>query len=423
MAIADKPTSTEAGLRCHDAHHGLSNVDSHSGYIAELDDVREVGMAANLAVNIRGRDVIGDADALKVIAAEELGVEPLLFKTILDLLQHADFVTVHKSGSKRSIEERVPVHENLYDRLGQVWEERHPSELQEEMISVVNSLASTPILLDEAKEALPDSDLDTILAVGGSTELIKNLELDDGTTLLYSPYFAFEHPERLQGIFESHEIEEVRAAMAKLRGEQGLLVDESDPALADMVSRGLVMTPTIAGAGGDARFAFLPYAADPQVLRVEKSVLDKAVQILACVRYGQHRAVKTKISMPAAILNRLLDPSHDFTLGAHSEHRQQYFTLYRLGIVDFIPSHNWVKVKLIDTEDNKRAVRLALDLLRYGEEMTDKGTNEAAQELLAHGERLHGPLRTIKDRRDAAPRLPAQVWAGMVEAARGGVAI
>jgi hypothetical protein len=420
MGIEVNPTATEVGLRCHDAHHGLMNVDSRSGYIAQLGDIREVGMAANLAVNIRGRDVIADADALQQIAAEELGVEPLLFNRTLELLQEADLATVRHMGSKRSIEERVPIHENLYDRLGEVWSARRPSELQEETIAVVNSLAQAPMELDELERALPKADLEPILAVGGSTELIRKLELSDGTVVLYSPYFAFENPDQLRGIFESHESEQVQAVMSRLRGEQGVLVDESDPAFADMVSRGLLMTPTIDGAGGPASFAFLPYAASQKVLRVEKSVLDKAVQILACVRYGEHRAMATKIRSPGGILSRLLDASHQYTLSPHSEHKRQYRTLHRLGIVEFVPSGSWVAVRLIDTDDNKRAVRLALDLLRHGEEMADKGANEDARRLLAHGDQMHNPLRTIKDRRDA-PRLSADMWEHLSNAARGGV--
>lgn len=420
MGIEAKLTQTEVGLRCHDAHHGLMNVDSRSGYIAQVGDIREVGMAANLAVNIRGRDVIADANALQQIAAEELGVEPLLFNNTLNLLEEADLVTVRQAGSRRPIEERIPIHENLYDRLGEVWADRRPSEVQEETIAVVNSLAQAPIELDELERDLPKADLESILAVGGSTELIKKLELSDGTVVLYSPYFVFENPDRLRGIYESHQNERVQAVMARVRGEQGALVDEDDSAFADMVSRGLLLTPTIDGAGGPASFAFLPYATPQKVLRVEKSILDKAVQILACVRYGEHRAIATKIRSPGGILQRLLDASHQYTLSPHSEHQRQYRTLHRLGIVEFRPSGAWVAVKLIDTDDNKRAVRLAIDLLHHGEEMADKGANDEAQRLLAHGDQMHNPLRTIKDRRDA-PRLSADTWAHLSDAARGGV--
>jgi hypothetical protein len=375
-------------------------------------------MAANLAVNIRGQDRIEDADALKEVAADELGVEPMLFDRTLQLLEEADLIDVKTAGSARRIEERVPVHESLYDRLGEVWEARKPSELQQELVAVMHGLASAPRLLDDLTQSLPSVDLDTILKVGEATELIKQIPLDGGQTMLYSPFFAFENPERLNEILSAHPVKQVQHALAALRGKQGLLIPADDLVLGDMAGRGLVMAPSIDSAGGAATFAFLPYRMESRLLTVEKAVLEKAVQILACVRYGEERAVATRITSPAAILRRLLDPSRDFTLGAHSEHRRQYYTLYRLQIVDFIPSGSWVKVKLIDTEDNIRAVRLALDLLQYGEQMADRGVNEHAAELLSHGERYENSLATIAQRQDKL-HFPADTWSQLSAAMRG----
>jgi hypothetical protein len=412
------PDRVDVGLRCHDAHHGLTNVDSRSGYIARLDQVRELGMAANLAVNIRGQDRIEDADALKEVAADELGVEPMLFDATLRLLEEADFIDVKTVGARRRIEERVPVHEDLYDRLGEVWDQRKPSELQQELIAVMHGLAGAPRLLDDVAKALPSSDLDTILKVGEATELIKRVPLEAGQTMLYSPFFAFENPERLSDILATHPSEQVQQSLAQLRGKQGILVPDNDPILGDMAGRGLVMAPTINSAGGSATFAFLPYRLQSRLLTIEKAVLEKAVQILACVRYGEERAVATRITSPAAILRRLLDPSRDFTLNAHSEHRRQYFTLYRLQIVDFIPSGTWVKVKLFDTDDNVRAVRLAIDLLQYGEQMAERGVNEHAAQLLSHGERYEHSLATIVQRRDKL-HYSADTWSHLSAAMRG----
>jgi hypothetical protein len=412
------PDRVDVGLRCHDAHHGLTNVDPRSAYIARLGDVREVGMAANLAVNIRGQDRIEDADALLEVAAEELGVEPLLFGTTLRLLEEADMIDVTHVGSRRRIDVRIPVHEDLYDRLGEVWEARKPSELQQELVSVMHGLAAAPRLLDDLRKALPTADLETILKVGDATELIKQLPLEGGSTMLYSPYFAFENPDRLQQILSSHPAQEVQAAMARLRMKQGLLLPDEDSVLGDMAGRGLIMAPTVRSAGGAATFGFLPYQVESRLLRVEKAVLEKAVQILACIRYGQERAVATRITHPAAILRRLLDPSRNYTLKAHSEHKRQYYTLFRLQIVDFIPNRDWVEVKLIDTDDNKRAVRLAIDLLTYGEEMQERGLSEHAAQLLSHGDRYEHSLSTIQQRRETL-HLPAESWSQLSAAMRG----
>jgi hypothetical protein len=246
------------------------------------------------------------------------------------------------------------------------------------------------------------------------------LKLSDGTQLLYSPFFVFENPTVMKEIYENHNVADVRRVMEALRAEQGLLVDEQSPVMKDMLARGLLLAPTIKGVGGDASFAFLPYVADRQFLGVKKAILEKAVQILACVRYGENRAVATRIQSPSAILRKLLDSSSDFTIKPHSEHSKQYYTLYRLQIVDFIPSGNWVAVKLIDTDDNKEAVQLALDLLMYQENVSTRGLDEQARELLAHGDQYTNAMATIQERK-AQVQLAPDDWSALVKTARGGV--
>jgi hypothetical protein len=379
-----------------------------------------VGMAANLAVNLRGMDVISNGEALEQIAAEELGVESLVFRDVLGLLEEADMATTRQTGrSGFQIEERIPYHQDLYQVLGDLWQESRPADIEYETVALTNALAIAPRELDQIKSEIPSSDLQTILAVGTATQLMKELKLSDGTTLIYSPFFVFENPEVLKEIFESHENADVREIVRAIRGEQGLLVDFANPVLKDMVARGLLMTPTISGAGGDASFAFLPYTVAPEYRGLKKAVLDKAIQILACVRYGEHRGVATKINNPAALLRALSDPARNFTISAHSEHKRQYQTLYRLQIVDFVPSGDWVEVRLLDTDDNKKAVSLALDLLQHGEQISDRGLDENARRYLMAGDRFENPLKTIKDRQGGL-HLSSDQWSTLAIALRGG---
>lgn len=410
----------DIGIRSHDVHQGMGNVDTRSAHIARLETTRLVGMAANLAVNLRGLDVIDDANALKQIAAQELGVESLAFDSVIGVLEEAGMLRVRRpSPSRVQIDENIPYHQNLYELLGEIWEQRAPNDIERETLALVNALADAPRELEAVQAEIPTKDLGSILAVGESTQLVKRLRLSDGTQLLYSPFFIFENPAVMKEIYESHEVNDVRLVMAALRAEQGLLVDEGNPVLKDMLARGLLLAPTIKGAGGDASFAFLPYVADRSFLGVKKSILEKAVQILACVRYGEHRAVATRINAPRAILQRLLDPANNFTIRPHSEHRKQYYTLYRLQIVDFIPSGSWVAVKLIDTDDNKEAVQLALDLLMFQENVSTRGIDEQARDLLAHGEQYTNAIGTIQERK-AQLHLAPDDWSALVRAARGG---
>jgi uncharacterized tellurite resistance protein B-like protein len=60
-------------------------------------------MAATLAANIKGIDVIDDERALKTIAAHQWGIDSLSLPRVLEVLEEVDYVTVHRGGrSSRS---------------------------------------------------------------------------------------------------------------------------------------------------------------------------------------------------------------------------------------------------------------------------------------------------------------------------------
>jgi hypothetical protein len=137
----------EQGLRCQDVHAGLHAVDGNSPSLIQLEHTRIVGMAGSVAALIRGREVIDDAQPLKVIAAAELDVDHLAFDRVIDVLAEADLVrsVVRKAGKIRSFSESIPYHQNLFDRLGEVWEDAEPSEAERGILSTVHVLAQGPV--------------------------------------------------------------------------------------------------------------------------------------------------------------------------------------------------------------------------------------------------------------------------------------
>jgi hypothetical protein len=146
-------------------------------------------------------------------------------------------------------------------------------------------------------------------------------------------------------------------------------------------------------------FATIPYVTDTTLLTVRKTVLDKALAVIACIRAGENFGGATNARSPYRVLSALMDPNRDYTLGAHSSHARQYQLLFRLQIVDFIPSGNWVRPKLIVTDDNLEAVRLARDLLTFGEPMLDRAGEHDARELLSLSAPYQTPLQTVARRR------------------------
>jgi hypothetical protein len=96
--------------------------------------------------------------------------------------------------------------------------------------------------------------------------------------------------------------------------------------------------------------------------------------------------------------------------------------LYRMQIVDFIPSGSWVIPKLIVTEDNLEAVRLARDLLSWGEPMHDRTGDDQARALLTQTGRYEAPLQTVARTRNQKT-LSAREYRAVLDAAMGRAAL
>lgn len=418
----------KAGLRCHDIHGGLRNIDAPtSGPIVQyLEETRLTGMAAAVAVNIRGRDVIDDADALKVIAADQLGIEGFAFRPVLDLLQELGFVRVEQQGSRLiKIYETIPLHHSIFEDLGAHWHGERSTGIEEELVAVVDALADGPLPQEqmERRIGVERDDIPTLLRIGEGSEMIKRLESRDGEEILYSPLFSFERPEELQRIFENHESEDVREAFEKVKKYQGLPLLDTEEILNDAVGRGLLPAPAVRLPNGtELPFVCTTAGISRDFLTVKKSVLDRALAAIACVRCGENYGGASAIQSPKAILRALLDASRKYRLRPHSSHQRQYRLLRRLQVVRYIPSGSWVSVQLIDSEDNKEAIRLAIDLLEYGEPVRERGVDDDARKLIKAEGLYVPPIETLHARRPRV-HLSDATWEALAEAARGGVPI
>jgi len=417
----------ENGLRCQDIHAGLRAVDPNSSALGRLDDTRMVGMAASLAVAVRGQDVIRDAQTLKMVAADQLDVDSLAFPAVVEILDAAGFVhTVERRGGKIvSFVEAVPFHQDLYETLGQVWSDRSPTEIEQEMVATIHRLAAGPVPAEDLAEevGLNRADVSDLLELARDADLVKGVTTVDGE-ILYSPFMGFEHPEAMGEILASYGPDRFQEEIAKLRSYQGMPVDQgSYPALSDAVARGLITAPSVERPDHFAQpFAMLPYTPDPSLFTVRKPILDKALAILACVRCGENFGGATAIASPLRILDALLDPARGRKLKPHSSHKRQYQLLFRRQIVDFIPSGNWVMPRLIDTEDNIAAVTLARDLIAFGEPLQNRtGSDEDARLLMTQAGYLT-PIQTVHKRRKEL-RLNSKQYEKAMDALMGRTAL
>lgn len=386
------------GLRAQDVYSGLQTVDQTSGLIAaEFEATRLAGMAATVASNIKGIDLIRDAKVLKVIAAQQWGIDSFALPQVLEVLQEVDYITIHKDLRKKvtRIEEHIPLlHDDLYQRLGSHWMENQPSELDVAAVDGLELLAEAPMRLSDLIEHVGDeTTVQRMLDIGDEAQFAKRLDLSDGDGLIWSPYCAYEQPEALTHLFESFDEDEVRAQFAQVRKYQGLPISGSASVLSDAVGHGILLANSIVGSGGEAAFAFVPYRATATQLRMEKIILEKAMVLLACVRYGENFALH-RIRMPSAILRKLRDGG---ALSSTTEANLQYRSAAQSQIVRLEHAGGgYHRAKLIDTPDNKAAVELALDLLTHGEPVASR--EDPQKRLLFTDGAYLTPLMTMKKR-------------------------
>jgi len=158
------------------------------------------GMAASLASLVRGQDVIADAEALKTIAAEQLDISPYAFNQVVDTLERTGMVdnVLRKGSHIVTFTENVPFHQDLYKSLGGEWQNGQPSQLEEEMVAVVDRLATGPVPTEQLEDelGLDRSDIPHLLEVGKASELVQEIVVIEGP-VLYSPFFGFENPQVL----------------------------------------------------------------------------------------------------------------------------------------------------------------------------------------------------------------------------------
>ena len=214
------------------------------------------------------------------------------------------------------------------------------------------------------------------------------------------------------------DVEAVRHAFEAVRVYQGMPVNGDDAVVNGLVAAGLMAGPSIPRPDGQPQaFAVAPYGLPPELLTVRKPILDKALAMVAAIRMGQHWGGVTPLVSPRKVLAALLDPNR--WVARHSSTPRQYSVLWKMGVVRFEDGDgNRRAMQLIDTSDNRQAVRTAIDLLSYGEAMDAKESSVGALAVPDPTGSYRAPIQTIRPARKKA-RLPDKVIADLIQSAMG----
>jgi hypothetical protein len=125
---------------------------------------------------------------------------------------------VQRSGGKITrFTEDVPYYNDLYQVLGEAWRSRAPTEIEQQMVLLVDHLADAPVPVEElaSRIGLDTAAMPQLLEVGQKAELVKTIPLLDGD-VAYSPFFGFENPDLVGDLVRDYGPEQLAAAFAAL---------------------------------------------------------------------------------------------------------------------------------------------------------------------------------------------------------------
>lgn len=399
------------GLRLLEFECGVAtNIDdTNSAELVDYEFSRAAGQAARLAMLIRGQDVIEDEQRLKKAAALELGIHPAEYNVAKRLLMDADLIDERTTrAGKCVLNEKVNRlnHADNYRRVGELWligDNR--SHKEEALIYTLDKVIHAPATLEtiDALSGLKRADRDALLELGSNAGIIDSV--DAKKRIYYSPLLWDVSPKKLAAFLQKATATSFNEVLTKTRTKPGTdFTKAQDPLVIQAISGGILPSYRVHSTGGERLYSFAPYTGGLLTSDEERTILDKARAIVACLRYGSEAATITRIRNPVWILNALTDPARNYRLKPHSELKLQYGMLLakQIGRVIQAGTSERYIFELIPGEDNLRACAIAKELLTSGELMGEKDPGATAALHLVNGKIGH-PLREVKVARKKRP--------------------
>lgn len=380
------------GIKIHDIHHGL--IKSTGAVVeTELDLLKSLGVGIQIASVIKDHEVIKDMTPFYA-AAGELKISRALAKEGLYHLEALGFVRLKKTSQRQDISRidiTVPSLSKIYTDFGDYFESQNQSILAASTVSIIEKLSQFPHKEKDivSQIGISPKDYDVIKDIGKTISIMDTYQSKkDSESVIYSPIYWDDNPEKIFEILETHSSENLSEALQIIRKYQGLSGDRlTDQVLIEAIKLGCFPTLSVNSVGGNKKFVFTPRIG---VGKEEKTLIHKARVLLSCVRYGENFAGISKIISPYALINALAGKGW---LKGHSEGLQQYESARNHGLVKIIPTGSRYEVHFIDNEENNKAVQMALDMLEYGQIPKNDKSQDIAKKILLPSS-LNHPIQT-----------------------------
>lgn len=378
-----------------DIQNGLGRTDA-----PEFDKLRVVGMAASLAIHIRGLGEI-DYEVLRKCSDHFFDIPSYALKEVIEVLLEVEFVDVVGTGRNfEKIIPKVPHFGDVYEHLGELQLLEELNEHEQASLHILGELQLHPQNKDRlfSRSGMDQTVFDRCLVLGEHNGLVRSHRAR-GKNILVSPVYFSDNLDGLADLAASNGASDVKKALEVIKNNQGwplsiaisqgeiggvAISNEVSGIIKKLACEGILKPPTIRFNNAQESFLFTPRPGNTRLDTSNRDVYERAMALVSSVRKGQLLPDAVKIKWPLAILRALRDKGF---LRSNSDASAQYRNLVglRVGYLKEVSSGRW-EFHMRKDPENRAALNLAIELLETGD-LAGMELNQDARLALQHDEK------------------------------------
>jgi hypothetical protein len=379
----------------YDLHSGLS---AHQ--ISEFDDLHTIGMAATLAIHIKGLGEI-EYEILRKVSDHFMSIPSIALERVLGVLEEVGFAKLIRQGRKISrVIPNIPVFNDVYERIGDfASSECSLNSHEQAILQILEALQDAPQNRDGLfnKLGIEKPLFDRCITIGSKSGILSEHQAR-GRSILISPFYFADNLDGLADTAAAIGANAIKSTLNKVRKNQGwplsliassgeiggIKLDPTERILIEKLSEeGVIKPPTIRFGAQSQSFVFTPKPGKTRLNAANREIYERAMALVSAVRKGQLLPARFAIRSPFLILQALRDRGY---LRSNSEAKDQYQNLIVLRVAVLKPagSGQW-QLHLNKTTENVAALDLAINLLRTGS-LANMEVNQEARIALTKDE-------------------------------------
>ena len=302
-----------------DLHAGLSG---HQ--VVEFEDLYTIGMAATLAIHIKGLGQI-DYEVLRKVSDHYMSIPFFALERVLRVLEDVSFVRLVENGRKiEKIIPNIPIFDDVYDVIGSfASSELLLNEHEKVTVGILETLQNAPINKDALRNKLgiENAVFNQCLKITSASGVVSE-QVARGKPMLVSPFYFADNLDGLVDAAAASGASAIQSTLEKIKENQGWplslisatgeiggkKLDAVEKSLLQKLStEGVIRPPTIRFGERAESFVFTPKPGAGRLNAANREIYERAMALISAVRKGQLLPERYKIKSPVNILRALRD--------------------------------------------------------------------------------------------------------------------